>query len=198
MGDTIEGRSADSAGINEMGVNSAGRALTSSIIETILEDAAEDGRSHNINTGSITLTSASKTAVLYVKNNSEKDLLIPIIGFLLGNSTGGTGDLLIEVVRNPTAGTLISGVIDVDVRSNKNYGSNKTLTVDAFKGSEGNTITDGATSYFSLLNSASKQYVINTGLVILPKGSSIGVNITPQSSNTNIDIQVFLSVIEKE
>lgn len=197
MAEQIEGTDGVSAGKNIMGVNSQGLALTKALTQEELEAAAEEGRSYNINTGSITLTTANKSACLYVKNNSTKDVIIPLIGFLIGNSTGGTGDLLLEVVRNPTAGTIVSGASAVDVEVNKNFGSNKTLTVDAYKGAEGNTITDGATAYYSLMNSAAKQYVITTGWVVLPKGSSLGINVTPQASNTSMAIQCFLSVIEQ-
>lgn len=198
MAEQIEGTDGVSANKNVMGVNSKGLGLTKALTQEELEAAAEDGRSYNINTGSITLTSANKSACLYVKNNSTKDIIIPLAGFLIGNSTGGTGDLLLEIVRNPTTGTIVSGAGAVAVEANKNFGSNKTLTVDAFKGAEGNTITDGTTAYYSLLNSAGRQYVINTGWVVLPKGSSIGINVTPQASNTSMNIQCFLSIIEKD
>ena len=198
MAEQIEGTDGVSANRNIMGVNKKGQALVKALTEEELEAAAEDGRSYNVNTGTVNLTSANKSALLYVKNNSTNDIIIPLIGFLIGNSTGGTGDLLLEVVRNPTTGTIVSGASAVGVEANKNFGSNKTLTVNAYKGAEASTITDGTTAYYSLMNSAAKQYVITTGWVVLPKGSSIGINVTPQASNTNMDIQIFLSIIEKD
>jgi hypothetical protein len=177
-------------------VTATGRLKTYGVSESIVENAAENGNSFNINTGTINLTSANKSAVLYLKNNSDREIHIASIGFLLGNSTGGTGDVLLEVIKNPTAGTIVSGASAVAINENKNAGSSNTLTVDAYKGAEANTITDGSTWYYSLLAGAARPYVIATGTLVIPKGSSIGVNVTPQASNTSMDLQVFLSLIE--
>jgi len=177
-------------------VDNGNRLHTHSVSESIIEFAALNGESYNINTGTITLTTANESAVLYFKNNGENPINIASVGYLLGNSTGGAGDLLATVYLNPTTGTIVSGATDVDINVNKNFGSSKVLAVDAYKGAEGNTITNGGDAYYSLLNGAGKQYVISTGTVVIPKGSSIGVSITPQTGNTNMDIQVFMSVTE--
>jgi len=177
-------------------VTSEGRLRTYSVSETIVENAAEDGNSYNVNTGTINLTSANESGVLYLKNNGINDLHIASIGFLLGNSTGGTGDLEVKVYKNSTAGTLISGATDVDILENKNGGSSNTLTVDCYKGAEGSTITDGASWYTSLLAGSARPYVISTGTIVIPKGGSVSVSITPQASNTSMNVQVFLSLIE--
>jgi hypothetical protein len=177
-------------------VDSRNRLSTLSISETTSESAARDGNSYNINTGTINLTSANESGVLYIKNNGDNDIVLLQIGYLVGNSTGGTGDFNAKVVFNPTGGTVISGATSVDVNVNKNAGSSKTLTVDCYKGAEGNTITGGNDTYLSLLPSAGRSYVINTGSIHLPKGSSLGITLTPQSSNTSTDVQIFLAVIE--
>ena len=172
------------------------RLYTLSISETIAEAAARAGDSYNVNTGVINLTSANKSAVFYLKNNGATDIAILTIGFLLGNSTGGTGDLKVDVVLNPTAGTIVSGALAPLIQANKNAGSSKSLTLDVYKGAEASTITDGSPWYDSLLAGAARPYVIATGSIILPKGSSVGVNITPQASNTSMDCEIFLSLIE--
>lgn len=165
-----------------------------SVSVTGQEANAELGRTYNINTGTVTLTTANKSAVMYVKNNGREDLKITTIGYLLGNSTGGSGDLLAEVIRNPTTGTIIDNEVAVDVESNKNFGSTNTLEVDAYKGVEGDTITNGTVAFPSLIAGSGRVYLIQTGSVVLPQGASLGVNITPQASNTDMDVQVFLSV----
>lgn len=177
-------------------VDNANRLHTHSVNETLIEYAASQGDSYNINTGTINLTSATESALLYFKNNGNNDIHIASVGYLIGNSTGGTGDLQTKVIKNPTTGTIISGAVDVGINSNKNAGSSKVMDVDAFKGVEGNTFTDGSDFYYSLLSGSAKSYVISTGTVVLPKGSSIGVSVTPQSSNTSMDIQIFMSVTE--
>ena len=79
---------------------------------------------------------------------------------------------------------------------NMNFGSNKTLTADTFIGTEGATFTDGDLSISSRL-SGSGRAVISLGAVHIPKGSSIGVNITPQGSNTSVIIQVAIACYVK-
>jgi len=160
------------------------------------QEGATNGDTYNVNTGTISLTSANESALMYLKNNGTKDVHVTTIGYLIGNSTGGSGDLNLDVIRNPTAGTLVSGASAVDVNINKNFGSTNTLTVDAFKGAEGNTLTDGDVAYYSLQPNSGRAYLITTGTLVLPQGSSIGVNVTPQTGNTAMDIQVFLAITE--
>jgi hypothetical protein len=133
---------------------------------------------------------------LYLKNNGDVDLAILTIGFLLGNSTGGIGDLTLDVVKNPTTGTLISGATNVAINENKNAGSSQTLSVDAFKGAEGSTITNGTDWYYSTVPGDARTYVINTGSLVIPKGSSVSVSVTPQGSNSSMNLSLFLSVIK--
>lgn len=172
------------------------RLQTKSVSLSSVEASATQGDTYNINTGTIALTSANKSAVLYLKNNGENDLNITSIGFLLGNSTGGSGDLTVEVVRGPTGGTIVSSATDVSININKNFGSTKEIVIDAFKGVEASTLTGGTAGYSSLLNGSAKQYTIATGTLVLPRGSSIGVNITPQTGNTAMNVQVFFAVTE--
>ena len=174
------------------------RLFTSSVIQDISGFSAKAGDSYNINTGDITLTTATISAGLYLKNNEDRNLVIKTLIFLLGNSTGGTGDLVVSVLRNPTVGTIVSGASNVDILSNRNYGSSQILSVDAYKGAEGNTFTDGETSFLSRLAGDSRFYLINTGDLILVKGSSIGIQVTPQASNTSMTIQLALSVYLEE
>lgn len=188
----------ESGGItpNKLIIDEKGRANVYAVTETIVENAAENGDSFNINTGTINLTSANKSALLYLKNNGEEDIVISTIGYLIGNSTGGSGDLLAEVLRNPTSGTIVSGASNVEINVNKNFGSSQSLMVDAYKGAEANTFTDGEIAYKSLLSGAARGYVIATGSVVIPNGSSVGIELTPQTGNTSMDIQVFLSIIK--
>ena len=188
----------ESGGItpNKLIIDSNGRANVYAVSETIVENASENGDSFNVNTGTINLTSGNKSALLYLKNNGTEDVVISSIGFLMGNSTGGSGDVLAEVLRNPTTGTIVSGATNVDININKNFGSSKTLSVDAYKGAEANTFTDGEVAYKSLVAGSARGYVIATGSIIVPNGSSIGVELTPQTGNTSMDIQIFLSIIK--
>ena len=166
---------------------------------TVSEQDAESlvGESYNINTGLINLTSANESAVMYLKNTDTKNHIIPGMAFFLGNSTGGSGDWMITIVRNPTAGTIVSGASAVAINANNNYGNSQTLTADVYKGAEGNTLTGGADHILIGATGSGRVFVSLTYLVLEP-GSSIGVKITPPTSNTSADVYVAFAPLFRE
>jgi len=169
------------------------------VSQALSQAAAQEGDTYNLNTGTISLTTALKSAVAYFENQSTKILVIPTIGFLLGNSTGGAGDLNLEVILNPRSGTIVTNAVPVDIFKNKNAGSSKTFTIlelKRFKGVEGDTITDGTPWFATLLPGAARLHTINTGDIVLPPGGSLGINITPQAANTAMDLQIFMSIVD--
>lgn len=172
-------------------VNLNNRLLIQGIIEEETQHAAETGDKYNINTGDITLTSCCESSVLYVKNNEDADLIVTTIILNLGASTCGSGDWKVGVYRNPTAGTVVSDASNVAMNSNQNFGSSNTLTVDAYKGAEGKTLTDGCLSIESRVSGG--RLVLALGAIVIPKTKSIGVKITPQSSNTSATINAALA-----
>jgi hypothetical protein len=177
-------------------VDAQNRLHTHSVTEGLVEHASANGNSYNINTGSLALTTANESALLYLKNNSDFDIHIASIGYLMGNSTGGAGDINITVLKNPSLGTIVTDESDVAINQNKNVGSSKNLTANAYKGGEGKTFTNGEPLYYSLVAGSARGYVIATGTIVVPKGGSIGINLTPQTGNTAMDVQVFMSVTE--
>ena len=175
---------------NRAKVDSNKRLQTFSISEGLAIDAAKNGQNYNINTGSVTLTTANESAVLYLKNNEDKNFIIEEVIVILGASTGGTGDLTISIVRNPTTGTIISGATDAEIVGNRNFGSSRELTADIYKGAEGNTLTNGDLFSDTTRSAASAVVRFDADVIILPKGTTIGVNITPQSSNSSMSVKV--------
>jgi hypothetical protein len=156
------------------------------------EQEVELGNGYNINTGKINLTTANKSAVLWFQNNEDDELVITNIFYILGNSNSN-GDTLITILRNPTAGTIVSGAVDADMPGiNRNFGSSKTLTATSYKGAEGNTLTDGVKLIESIVQSG-KRTILNVGDLVLTKGASVGFEITPPLSNTSMDIQIAFS-----
>ena len=148
--------------------------------------ANSKGRAYNINTDDITLTDAVETPILYIKNNEDKDLHITALDLWAGTSTGGTATLGTKwvVERNPTAGTIVSNATAVDIESNRNFGSNNTLLVDSYKGATGNTMTGGTDHIIFRGTLLSRIYAEIDE--IIPKGSSIGINVKPPTSNTSL------------
>lgn len=168
-------------------VDEEGRLHVDSISTGREESQSQRGYSFNINSGNITLTNgATANGVLYVRNNESAPLVITNIFYNFGNSTNGTGNMYVDIIRNPMAGTLISGATAVDVNINRNFGSSKTLDVIAYKGSTGTTITDGSDAIKSIFNTAAQRIAISAGAITLPKGSSIGIKFTTPTSNTSL------------
>lgn len=155
-------------------------------------NANKNGTAFNLNTGVITLTDSVETPVMYVKNNNETDLHITAIAVGLGPSTGGSGGIpKITVVRNPTTGSIIETTpTDIDINSNRNFGSSSTLTIDAYKGATGDTMTDGTDHIIFFQTSNGRLFA--TIDEVLPKGSSMGVKVDPQPSNTSQDVYAAL------
>lgn len=180
----------------EAKVDSNNRVHALAVSSSISQAAGVSGDTFNFNTDVISLTTANKSAVAYIKNNSINDIYIDPVGFLLGNSTGGTGNLRLEIIKNPTQGTIIDNAADVPILENKNAGSSKQLDALTYKGAEGDTIGNGSLWYATLLPSAATVYTIGTGSLILKGGNSLGINVVPQLSNTAMDVMIFMSVIE--
>lgn len=195
MAEKIEDNTGNSFGLK---VDSKNRASTFAVTQGEESNAAIDGNSYNINTGIVNLTSANKTAVVYVKNNGDNDLVIPAIFYLIGNSTGGSGDMVWTVLRNPTAGTIVSGATTVEMPGvNRNFGSSKTLTADIFVGVESETLTNGDKLIESIINQSATRAALGVGSIIIPKGSSIGVDVTPATGNTSVNIEIAFSIYER-
>jgi len=175
-------------------VDENSRLHTNSLTIEEQSASAESGDAYNINTGDITLTTATESSIIYLKNNEDRDLVVPAIIYLFGTSTGGTGDTVIDVIASPTGGTTISNANDVAVNENKNFGSKRSLGADAFKGAEGETMTGGSVAFSTRLPAGKFPYAIQTGDIVLPKGAAMGIKVTPQASNTSMTIQIALAV----
>ncbi len=186
-------------------VTTAGRLKVEAVNEDIKDHACDNGieQKYNINTGDVTLTSGAKTSMLYIKNNGTTGpLVVTSLIYNLGNTTGGSGDVLIEVLRNPTAGDIITNANDVaigpGVSANQNFGSNNVLSANIYKGASGETpFTTGDVTISTRSASNTGRILISLGAVIIPQGSSIGVNYTPPSGNTSQIVQFAAAVYLK-
>lgn len=161
---------------------------TTAITQTETQDAVDKGDAYNINTGTIGLTSTTASGVLYFKNDEDNPFIIDAIAVGIDNLGTQAGACIITVIRNPTTGTLITGATAVDMNQNRNFGSSKTLksTTLAYKGAEGNTVTDGDDIALFYQNAGTRGYY---GIDFeLPKGSSLAITIDTQttSGTTNL------------
>ena len=169
-------------------VNSSQQLETKAVSISEAVEANRNGDAYNVNTGYITLTNGTDTPVMYLKNNETKNLVVEAIAIGIEVSTGGasTESNRITVIRNPKTGTIISGATAVDVNSNRNYTNASSLTVDAFKGATGNTMTDGDNHL--LINPGTGPRGLFTINEILPTGATIGIKFKPQASNTSVNV----------
>lgn len=169
------------------GLSSNNRILAKSISESVSQTACETGNRYNINTGTITLTSGSTSGVFYFKNNESFDFITSSFILLTSPSTGGTGALSLDVYYNPTS---VSFSTDADIVANQNLGSANVLVADVYKGAEAATVTGGTRAISSIRNTGPT--LIGVDRVIIPKGSSLAITVTPPTGNTSMDIQVAM------
>jgi len=174
---------------NRAKVDAKNRLHTFSTIETGGTEAAFEGDLYNVNTNTISLTSANTSALLYMKNTDSVPWIYNRVFYNAGPSTGGSGDFLAEVVANPTSGTLVSAGTDI-TPYNLNFGSSKVLTSVTKKGAEGSTVTDGEVRVSTIIPASGSRVLIAFDSIILEPGSSIAVQVTPQTGNTAMNIQV--------
>ena len=173
-------------------VDTNNRLHVLSVSEGFNIEAALKGDNFNINSGTLTLTSANKSAVFYFKNNETKKFVIEDVLVITGSSTGGTGDLAINLIQNPTTGTIIDNATAVTTVANRNFGmTSSTLAADVYKGAEGYTFTNG-TVFADTTRNATGVVEFDADVMVLPRGSSVGVEVTPQPSNTSMAVKVAI------
>lgn len=155
----------------------------------------ELGNGFNVNTGIMNLTTANKSGLLYFKNLEDDPVVITALFYLFGDSNVSAGEVLVTVLRNPTTGTVITDAVDAEMAGvNRNFGSNKELNADVYKGGEGKTFTNGDKVLESIFADGPNRYPLNVGDIVLPKGSSIGFDLTPPSGNTSMNTEIGFSL----
>ncbi len=168
---------------------------TFSVTEDEQRNAAELGNEYNINTGTISLSTNSSTrnTLLYFKNDEDEDFIAVGIAVGLGTRSATVSDAAnVWIVRNPSTGTTITNANAVDINSNVNFGSSKTLktTTLAYKGADSEGATSGGTDH-ALLYMTDGRLLASLNLVI-PRGSSVAIEI---DGNTSGSFNVYAALI---
>ena len=170
------------------------RLQTTGIDLNLTEAATESGDTYNLNSSETILSTTGESAIFYLKNLEETNLIVTSIVVNIMDYVGTAGQPILTVYRNPTGGTLISGASGC-TEQNRNYGSNKTLTKECYQGSEGKTLTgQGSTIPVYLPSTAAVTLVSFDPVVVLPKGASIGLSWTPPSGMTSVKIIAAIEV----
>ena len=173
----------------EAKVGNNNRLFTDNVTTTEGVQALKDGDAYNLNTGIISISAT--TGMFYLKNNEDKNLLIEAV--VIGTGAGSyntTGEVQIQITRNPSTGTLISNATAVAQNANRNFGSAKTLTATAYKAAaSGNTITDGTDIILIGAPNAQARTFAEINL-LLEKGNSIGVEVNPNLSSGSVNCYI--------
>ena len=162
--------------------------------------AARLGWRFNINTGSIVVSDALVTSMLYIKNTGDDPMIIGALIYNLGTATDATAGVgsTIDVIRNPTAGPIITNannvLVGAGVEANMNFGSTNSMTGLFYKGDTSETAcTDGSVCITSLIASVTGRHVVSLGALVLPKGTAIGINYTAPTSTSAQTVQFAVS-----
>jgi hypothetical protein len=159
------------------------RLFTHAITETEPVHATTEGDAYNINTGDIALTSSTASSILYLKNNEDRDMVIEAIAVGVGSAGTTTDVTKVTVIRNPTS---VSYSTAVDMNQNRNFGSSKTLTADAYKGAEGATTTGGNNIIQFYMGAGTRLFApIN---ILLTKGSSMAIEADTNTSSGTTNV----------
>ena len=173
-------------------VDSAGRQITKSFTQSFEQKAVENGDAYNLNTGDLTI--AGTSGVSYIKNNENKTIILTIFIYLLGNSTDGvsTEDGVIEIIENPTGGTLLSSTVGVP--KNRNAGlQTKKIDVDWRIGADAKTVVGGTVLITSRLATPKGRVVVAVPTSI-PQSSALAIKYYPQASNSSQVCQFAMAI----
>ena len=169
---------------NRLRVTGLNRALVQAVTITEEDNAIVTGDGYQIASIPVNFTGPTSSAVLYTKNNDSRDFVLDRAVLILGSAVGAgaTDDWTFQVLRNPTAGTIIDNAVPAGV-SNSNHGSANTPNGDNFRGVEGDTFTDGSGAPQKIKQSIDR-IILPLGRR-LPKGTSIGFRLTPPVGTTS-------------
>jgi len=164
-------------------VDKENRLSVRSIQETEFEKAVLDGRAFNINTELLTITSDTEHALLYIKNNEDRPLIVA--AWFIGTDAGTNGSNLglVRTYFNPTGGTIISGGTDGSA-VNRNGGNSRTLDADIKVGGQGFTFTGQDTPAVLYQTQTVSSRVFGSVFLVLPKGSSLVATYDPNGAET--------------
>ena len=118
---------------------------------------------------------------MYVKNTSDLQLVVADLAIAAFDGITHSDAPYITVVRNPTAGDLITDATAATMNQNRNFGSAAEAVSLVYKGKTGGTCTGG--NDIAILQTSKTGRSFFTMNFILDKGSSIAINLTANLSS---------------
>ena len=186
---------ADGGGFGyKAGVTSNNRLKTTSIVLDESKNANNIGESFLVSSGYVTYTVATNQALLFIKNNEDRDLVVSRFNFNLQASTGGAVDYgRFVFYKNPTS---ISGGTTRTVY-NLNFGSSVEFNIDLESGNGATSSFTGGEAFASPLIREGEVSFID-GNIILPKGTSFGIGYIPPTGNTSQAVAAAVNIFKSE
>lgn len=174
-------------------VNSENRlAVTTENFSNIAIASAVRSQAFSVGSGSSSLSltaAAGESAVLYLKNNSENNLLVD--SFAVSSDQAGVWTLY----RNPTGGTITTSGTTI-TPANLNYSSGGTLDGDALLGASGLTTTGGTVMLRGRIPASFVSLDVSDAIV-LGNGSILTLTFTPEAdANVTAFALVAFSKVE--
>ncbi len=167
---------------NKNRLNIVGQADSARVVGT------KEGRTFFLHSGRKTLTSDGKSAILYVKNTSSKDLVLDTVDIVTG-STDGVGDILQYAAFNLTGGTILTNTDVTPVNVNLSKQDSDPFEGDVKSGGEGIThITSTVPEVEGMVGE--DQYFRLQISTVIPRGSSLSWAIQPPAGNTSLNVVV--------
>ena len=146
-----------------------------------------DGQYYEAITGKITLTDATETGIIYLKNTITTDLVIVVdrVFYDIWTSTGGSGaDGSLYYFKNPT----VTGGTTIEP-TNTNFQSTGGSIGTFLKSLTTITGTKWWSAYITDKTSAS----IEEGRIVIPAGGSFGISVAAPTGNTSMDISINIA-----
>lgn len=175
-------------------IDSQNRLSTESVTVTRYDDTSVQGFAYVVNSGYVSLTSSNATsAVLFMKNDSDRDLACVRFQLSCRDSVGATqthGRFIFY--RNP--GGMTGGSGTSATRINLNFGSSNLLDVTTEVGR--NLASFTTLTPFNSPAVRLQEVTLFESAVVIPKGSSIGVSFTTPVGNTSIEVAVAINTHE--
>ena len=173
-------------------IDAIGRLETHATTRSQAEAQARVGQAFVLNTKDVSISATS--AILYIKNNNATlNMHATFLAMGVGiPSDSFAGVMTVEVLRNPTGGTIISSSTTTPIKANQNFGhSNVFSEIDSFVGASGSTVTGGtALSHFTQ-PASSVGGRLSAGLTwVMPPGATAGIIVIPNLTTGTIDVNV--------
>ena len=165
------------------GVNSDNQLITRATTVAQRLASTIDGNYYEATTGQITLSDATETGIIYLKNEitDGRYLVIDRVFFDLWASTGGADDIIMKYYKDVT----ITGGTDI-TPTNTNYASANTAT-GTFKKS---LTTFSGTVWYTGYLSASSSTPVEEGRIVLPANRTHLITVQAGTANSSMKVAI--------